>query len=205
MQIAGQSSWIFVDDAPTDLNFSMYVAGSLGILPKDPMFSSRGLWPEAAPVIGSQESFQRLGHQWHDWWLAMVAEKSRNVESEPRGGERWSALFAPTDQFRSLDDPLRTWCAKLFEPFQRWWSFPGGGSFAVQYWTHLIPIYEIVQKVAKDLGRPVSPFHLTAHFVYAGLEDILDLSPGYVILGINKPSVAIHNRDWWIAKIRSLA
>lgn len=109
----------------------------------------------------------------------MVQEKTQNVEMDPRGGEPWSVLFSPSEQFNTLADPLRSWCVQLFEPFQQWWSFPGGRSFAVQYWTQQIPIHSIVQKVAKDLGRPVSPFHLTVHLVYAGLNDTLDLSPGY--------------------------
>ena len=200
-----RSFWSIVDDAPTDLNFAIFLASALGIFPSQSTFSDTGLWPQAHQPVEDEDKHSLLTRQWNQWWLAMIREKSGKPPGDPRRHEQWSALFSPTEQFHTLDDPLRAACVDFIHCFDQWWTLPAGGQFAVKYWTSRIPFDGIVQQVAQELGRPVRPFHLTVHFVYAGLNDILDLSETYAILGINTPSLTIHNTAWWLNKVRTIA
>lgn len=196
--------WSIEDDAPTDLNFAIFLASTLDILPSQSIFSKTGLWPQVPQMATNEEEHGLLGRQWHQWWLALLQEKTDKLPQNGLSHAPPSTLFSPRD-FHTLDDPLRTACVEFIDRFQQWWTLPAGGHFAIKYWIKLIPFDGIMQQVAQELGRPVAPFHLTAHFVYAGLSDILDLSETYVILSINKPSLTIYNTTWWLNKLRTIA
>ena len=97
MKQSGTVSWTFSADAPSDLNFAIYVASALGILTNDSVFSHDRLWPGGTEGSDHDETHDMLRQQWLEWWLAMVSEKCHNVHVDQRTGERPSMLFEPTE------------------------------------------------------------------------------------------------------------
>lgn len=203
-------SWVVVTDAPEDLNFAMYVAAVYDILPNQPPYSHHALWPRRTRSEQSESESVQLRQQWHQWWTWMISEKASNVDANPRGGELWSKTFtmvheAHDDLFQRLGPLLAPRCQSVLDQFQSWWTLPAGGQFAINYWSSQVPIGSMVKQTADTLHRPIHPFRLTVHFVYLGLEEIIEAHSHYAVMSIHQPGKTVGNLPWWREKIRALA
>jgi len=197
-------SWVVVADAPIDLNFAMYVANAYDVLPKTAMFADSPRWPPSSHALPAGPAKLAMVQQWQQWWSAMVAEKTVQVERSRQEAERWSTLFSP-NAFDNVEPPLGRCLAAVYEEFRQWWELTAGGHTALSYWTDCVPVGNVVNHVSRALGRPVAPFQLTVHFVYLGLATIVEPTPRYAIMSVHPPSRTIFNRQWWTAKIQQLA
>lgn len=189
-----QSSFSIVTNAPVELNFAMYVAFSFDILPKDSIFSTEQGWTAHHRKISNKKEYDMLVSQWRHWWGELVKFKSSNGLKPP-----YSKYYSSDGTFEVIDSPLRLRCIEAWPSFFEWWNMPAGGQQGTLYWDRIDEFSHLINKV-KESGISTGP--LVVDYIYAGLEDILEITPRYVIMSIHKPQNTVYNDTWWLNKIK---
>lgn len=200
MQKGTQPSWLLITDAPMDLNFAIYVACSLNIIPETTPFVREQIWSAQRVNISEDEELITLSEQWVKWWQDIVQDRAVN---ELHG--RWSRHYAPDGQFVALEQPLRGRCEEVFHSFKEWWGLTAGGQQGVNFWDKAVGFRPIVKQVENEIGRTVQPFRLMVDYIYTGLGSIVGVTSSYAIMSIHRPDLSVGNNDWWLAKVRELA
>lgn len=199
MHTGPQPSWTVTTDAPKDLNFAMYFACSFNIIPEATPFVREQVWSAYRATL-EEDEYQILSVQWKQWWKDIVQDKA-----EMQSPGRWSKHYFDHGQLVVLPEPLRNRYEEVFSSFNEWWGLTAGGQQGVNYWDKNGKLLPIVKRVENELGGKVKPFRLIVDYVYTGLGSIVEVTPSYAIMSVHRPSLSVHNDDWWLAKIRELA
>lgn len=203
MQKGTQPAWRLMTDAPIDLNFAIYVACSFDLITDTLPFSREQMWSAYCLEALDVEEHKTLVEQWNQWWNDLVLDRAKLAHDSHQG--RWSRHFAPNGHFGDLEVPLRTRCEEVFQSFRDWWGHTAGGQQGVNYWIQLLGFHPIVNQVENEFGRTVRPFGLTVDFVYTGLANVVEVNSTYAIMSVHQPNLSVHNKEWWLAKVRELA
>ena len=193
MKRGNEPSWSVVTEGTEDLNFAIYVACTYDLLPKSIPFSESNRWSStqlSTQLTGAEKS--ALSVQWLEWWNRLIGVRSVHKHNFD--------LYQPT-YFDSMDKKLGEVCRGLLLPFREWWHMPAGGNTAMIFWESADKVGEYVREFEQQVNRKVRPFRLKVDLVYAGLDNLIEVSDEYVIMPIRS---AHENRSWWTQKIKAI-
>ncbi|UFT98408.1 hypothetical protein KO561_14540 [Radiobacillus kanasensis] len=193
MKINGEPTWSVTTQGVEQLNFAVYVACTYELIPDQKPFSSIHNWSSVNPSKSlTEKEMVVLTNYWLRWWELLVSERAK-IGSH--------AEFYKPDYFDSLAPELGEICKELWQAFRKWWEMPAGGSMAMSFWESLDPVGKYVAEFEKEIGRKAKPFRLNVDLVYAGFEDVYEVTDDYVIMPLRSPN---KNKTWWMKKIKSL-
>ena len=69
------------------------------------------------------------------------------------------------------------------------------------HWESADRVGEYVKDFERETKRKVKPFHVKVDLVYAGLDELVEVSDEYAIMPIRSP---LENKSWWTQKIHAL-
>lgn len=189
MKRNNEPSWSVVTEATEELNFAIYVCCTYDLLPKNKPFSQSKQWTSTEPSIELAETERAaLESQWNHWWDHLVSVRSQH-------GRNFD-FYSPS-YFESLDKELGKLCRASWQAFRDWWHMSAGGNIAMIHWESADNVGQYVKEFEREVMRTVKPFHIRVDLVYAGVDDLVEVSDEYVIMPIRSPR---ENKSWWSQK-----
>ncbi|MCM3625621.1 hypothetical protein HN020_11340 [Brevibacillus borstelensis] len=187
-------SWQISMDIPETLNFAIFVGYALGILPEKVLKDNDKAWPEKKFTIKDSYQLEEIRVSWGKWWTLLL--QARQDRSTPRL-KRPHTEGITSDKFKQL-------CEEIWPDFYKWWNMPAGGHIAMMSYTTMgrKEIRTLIREFEEQVKRPVQPFSLKIDLVYAGLEDVVEVSSNYAVMSINPPPY--YNTGWWSKKISEI-
>lgn len=150
-------------------------------------------WSSTTPIVTlSQNDRLLIVDQWSRWWAQLVSARETS--------QRRPLVYDPS-HFKLLDNELGNVCRQTWQPFREWWQMPAGGHVAMMFWESAEPVQQYVREFEEEAGRKAKPFRLEVDYVYAGLDNVLEVNVNYAIIPAHSPR---EHRSWWKQKIREL-
>lgn len=188
----GIPSWSVRTEARDELNFAIYIACTYDLLPRSCPFSETNRWSVTTESVSDQAL---IASQWNEWWNQLVKHRLESFQSP-----RWSALYNPPD-FNNLDRELRQLCVSVWQGFHKWWNMPAGGKTAMIFWESADNVGQLVRQFELEAGRKARLFQMTVDLVYAGLDDVIEVSDEYAIMPLRSMQ---KNQEWWMKKLHQI-